>query len=81
MENGNFAAAVLTYNEALKLDPEDPAIQSLLREAGEMYQQQKGSLEQRRMAIQAFNDHMAACQEVDAIIVPIGDGLWVGVRR
>jgi caffeoyl-CoA O-methyltransferase len=33
------------------------------------------------LAVRAFNEHMAALEEVDAIIVPIGDGVWVGVRR
>jgi len=32
-------------------------------------------------AVRAFNEVMAACDEVHAIIVPVGDGLWVGVRR
>ncbi len=30
-------------------------------------------------AVRAFNDHMARQSGVDAVIVPIGDGLWVGV--
>jgi caffeoyl-CoA O-methyltransferase len=32
-------------------------------------------------AMRAFNDHMARLAPVQSIIVPIGDGLWVGVRR
>jgi predicted O-methyltransferase YrrM len=32
-------------------------------------------------AVRAFNDVMAACADVHAMIVPVGDGLWVGVRR
>lgn len=32
-------------------------------------------------AVRAFNDHMARVEELDSVIVPIGDGLWVGVRR
>jgi predicted O-methyltransferase YrrM len=32
-------------------------------------------------AVRAFNDHMAAVDGVHAVIVPIGDGLWVGVRE
>ena len=32
-------------------------------------------------AIQAFNEHVAHLAELQAIIVPLGDGLWVGVRR
>jgi O-methyltransferase len=30
-------------------------------------------------AVRAFNDVMAECTEVDGAIVPVGDGLWVGV--
>ncbi|MHC4845997.1 MAG: O-methyltransferase [Planctomycetota bacterium] len=33
------------------------------------------------MAVRAFNDTMAAEARVTAIIVPIGDGLWVGVKN
>jgi predicted O-methyltransferase YrrM len=32
-------------------------------------------------AMRAFNDLMASRKELQSIIVPIGDGLWVGVRR
>lgn len=32
-------------------------------------------------AVRAFNDELAASAEVDGIIVPVGDGCWVGVRR
>lgn len=32
-------------------------------------------------AVRAFNDLMAARQDLQSVIVPIGDGLWVGVRR
>ena len=31
--------------------------------------------------IRAFNDYMARVQDLHSIIVPIGDGLWVGVKR
>jgi caffeoyl-CoA O-methyltransferase len=31
-------------------------------------------------AIRAFNDHVAKLRELQSIIVPIGDGLWVGVK-
>jgi predicted O-methyltransferase YrrM len=31
-------------------------------------------------AVRAFNDRMARESRVHAVIVPIGDGLWVGVR-
>ena len=32
-------------------------------------------------AVRDFNDLMARTPEVQSVIVPIGDGLWVGVRR
>jgi predicted O-methyltransferase YrrM len=32
-------------------------------------------------AVRAFNDHMAKVREIESVIVPLGDGLWVGVRR
>lgn len=32
-------------------------------------------------AVRAFNDHVPTVEGLDAVIVPIGDGLWVGVRR
>ena len=32
-------------------------------------------------AVRAFNDLMAKTRELQSVIVPIGDGLWVGVRR
>ena len=32
-------------------------------------------------AMRAFNEHMAKVEEVESVIVPLGDGLWVGVRR
>jgi caffeoyl-CoA O-methyltransferase len=32
-------------------------------------------------AVRRFNDIMAATAEVQSVIVPLGDGLWVGVRR
>jgi predicted O-methyltransferase YrrM len=32
-------------------------------------------------AVRAFNDHMARCERLDPVIVPIGDGLWVAVVR
>jgi len=30
-------------------------------------------------AVKAFNDHMSAVRELESVIVPMGDGLWVGV--
>ena len=32
-------------------------------------------------AMRAFNEHMAKVEAVDSVIVPLGDGLWVGVKR
>lgn len=32
-------------------------------------------------AVRAFNDHMASVKELQSVIVPLGDGLWVGVKR
>ena len=32
-------------------------------------------------AVQAFNEHIAAQEWIDAVIVPLGDGVWVGVSR
>jgi predicted O-methyltransferase YrrM len=32
-------------------------------------------------AIRAFNEHMTQVRDLHSVIVPIGDGLWVGVRR
>jgi predicted O-methyltransferase YrrM len=31
-------------------------------------------------AVRTFNDHMATVTELQSIIVPIGDGCWVGVK-
>jgi caffeoyl-CoA O-methyltransferase len=32
-------------------------------------------------AVRSFNDHMAREARVQAVIVPLGDGLWVGCKR
>ena len=32
-------------------------------------------------AVRAFNDQMAGVAGLNAVIVPIGDGLWIGVKR
>ena len=32
-------------------------------------------------AVRAFNDHIVKVRELESVIVPLGDGLWVGVRR
>ena len=31
------------------------------------------------LAVRAFNEHMAGVAGIEKVIVPIGDGLWVGV--
>ena len=32
-------------------------------------------------AVRAFNDLAAATERLDGVILPIGDGLWVGVKE
>jgi predicted O-methyltransferase YrrM len=32
-------------------------------------------------AVRAFNERMARSREFESVIVPLGDGLWVGLRR
>ncbi len=32
-------------------------------------------------AMKAFNDKIAADPRLDAVIIPIGDGLWIGVKK
>ena len=32
-------------------------------------------------AMRAFNDHMSKVDALKSVIVPLGDGLWVGVKR
>ena len=32
-------------------------------------------------AIRAFNEHISKVRELQSVIVPIGDGLWVGVKH
>jgi predicted O-methyltransferase YrrM len=32
-------------------------------------------------SVRAFNEQMHATAELDSIIVPLGDGCWVGVKR
>jgi tetratricopeptide (TPR) repeat protein len=53
---GNYAAAVLAFNEVIKLDPQNAPAKRRLQEAGDLYREQKAQLEQRSVAIQAFND-------------------------
>jgi tetratricopeptide (TPR) repeat protein len=55
-EAGEFAAAVLAYDEALQLDPENEVAKRRLQEAGDLFREEQASLQQRSSAIQAFND-------------------------
>ena len=32
-------------------------------------------------AVRAFNEHIAKVRELESVIVPLGDGLWVAVKR
>ena len=32
-------------------------------------------------AVRAFNEHLAKVRELESVIVPLGDGVWVGVKR
>jgi predicted O-methyltransferase YrrM len=32
-------------------------------------------------AVRSFNEHMAQVEGLQSVIVPLGDGVWVGVRR
>ena len=40
-----------------------------------------GDVEESVLAIRSFNDRMAQSTDLHGIIVPIGDGLWVGVKN
>ena len=55
-ESGDFAAAVLTYNDALKLDPENEVARKKLADAGKLFHEQKQKLEERTAAIASFNE-------------------------
>ena len=46
---------------------------------GELFNETPGDREVG--AMRAFNDHMAKVEALQSVIVPLGDGLWVGVRR
>jgi len=46
---------------------------------GELFNEAPGDREVG--AMRAFNDHMAKVESLQSVIVPLGDGLWVGVRR
>jgi predicted O-methyltransferase YrrM len=32
-------------------------------------------------AVRSFNEHMSQVEGLQSVIVPLGDGVWVGVRR
>jgi tetratricopeptide (TPR) repeat protein len=55
-EEGDYAVAVLAYNDALKIDPRNEVARRRLEEAGELYREQKELIEQRQQIIQAFNE-------------------------
>jgi len=55
-ESANFAAAVLSYNEALKLDPQNEVARKKLNEAGELFREQKAKLEERAAAFKSFEE-------------------------
>ena len=46
---------------------------------GELFAEQPGDREVA--AMRAFNEHMAKVEALHSVIVPLGDGLWVGVKR
>lgn len=46
---------------------------------GQLFHEQPSDRE--APAVQAFNEIMAQDDAFDAVIVPLGDGVWVGVRR
>lgn len=52
----DFAAAVLAYNEALKLDPDSDSIQQKLVLAGNRYREQRAVLDQWQQATEAFGN-------------------------
>ena len=46
-----------------------------------MRDEQSNARDPEVAAVRAFNDVMAKESRVHGVIVPIGDGLWVGVKR
>ena len=55
-EGTNFAAAVLNYNEALKLDPQNEVARKKLHEAGELFREQKAKADERAAAFKSFEE-------------------------
>jgi len=53
---GDWEAAILAYNQALSLDPDNPDARAGLFEAGEIYKQERALLDQFRKASIAFED-------------------------
>jgi len=56
VDSGNFAAAVVSFNKVLELEPSNAAAAAGLTSAGESYRQQREKDEQWRKARQAFED-------------------------
>jgi tetratricopeptide (TPR) repeat protein len=56
VDSGNFAAAVVSFNRVLELDPTNAAAAAGLTSAGESYREQRERDEQWRKARQAFAD-------------------------
>jgi tetratricopeptide (TPR) repeat protein len=52
----DWEAAILAYNQALSLDPDNPEARADLFEVGEIYKQEKAILDQLRKARIAFED-------------------------
>ena len=46
---------------------------------GELFD--RGTAREDVAAMRAFNDRMAKTAELQSVMVPLGDGLWVGVKR
>jgi tetratricopeptide (TPR) repeat protein len=55
-ESTNFAAAVVSYNDALKLDPQNEVARKKLHEAGELFRAQKAKLDEREAAFKSFEE-------------------------
>jgi tetratricopeptide (TPR) repeat protein len=55
-EVGDYAAAVVAYNEALVLDPQNDAITRQLTAAGELYREQQEIVERWRDATRAYEE-------------------------
>lgn len=56
MERSDWSAAVLAFNQALEIDPANPAARDGLAEAGDRYREEKAMEQKYREAIDAFRD-------------------------